>query len=53
MKPGDAVPELRVMPDRHLPHRFAGAGEDFNPIHIDPEAARQAGSPATCCTAST
>ncbi|MBA2428597.1 MAG: hypothetical protein H0V55_02605 [Thermoleophilaceae bacterium] len=45
MKPGDAVPELRVMPDRHLPHRFAGAGEDFNPIHIDPEAARQAGLP--------
>jgi acyl dehydratase len=40
MKPGESIPELRVMPDRYLPHRYAGASGDFNPIHIDPEFAR-------------
>lgn len=45
MHTGDAVPDLRVTPDRYLPHRYAGASLDFNPIHIDPEAARAAGLP--------
>jgi 3-hydroxybutyryl-CoA dehydratase len=45
MKTGDAVPELRVTPDKYLPHRYAGASGDFNPIHIDPEFARQVGLP--------
>ena len=45
LKSGDAVPELRVTPDKYLPHRYAGASGDFNPIHIDPEFARQVGLP--------
>ena len=45
LKPGDSVPELRVTPDKYLPHRYAGASGDFNPIHIDPEFARQVGLP--------
>jgi len=42
---GDAIPELSVTPDKYLPHRYAGASGDFNPIHIDPEFARQVGLP--------
>lgn len=42
---GDAIPELRVTPDKYLPHRYAGASGDFNPIHIDDELARQVGLP--------
>jgi acyl dehydratase len=45
MNQGDQVPELRVTPDRYLPHRYAGASGDFNPIHIDPEFARNVGLP--------
>lgn len=45
LKPGDAIPELRVTPDRYAPHRYAGASGDFNPIHIDPEFARAVGLP--------
>ncbi|MFN8159660.1 MAG: MaoC/PaaZ C-terminal domain-containing protein [Solirubrobacterales bacterium] len=45
MKPGDEIPELRVTPDKYLPHRYAGASGDFNPIHIDPEFARAVGLP--------
>ena len=26
-----------MTPDKYLPHRYAGASGDFNPIHIDPE----------------
>ena len=37
--------ELRVTPDKYLPHRYAGASGDFNPIHIDPEFARSVGLP--------
>jgi len=45
LKPGDSIPELKVTPDKYLPHRYAGASGDFNPIHIDPEFARQVGLP--------
>jgi acyl dehydratase len=42
---GDSIPEFRVTPDKYLPHRYAGASGDFNPIHIDPEFARAVGLP--------
>jgi acyl dehydratase len=45
VKSGDGLPELRVTPDKYLPHRYAGASGDFNPIHIDPEFARAVGLP--------
>jgi acyl dehydratase len=42
---GDAVTELSVTPDKYLPHRYAGASGDFNPIHIDDEFAKMVGLP--------
>ena len=45
MNEGDSIPELRVTPDKYLPHRYAGASGDFNPIHIDPEFAQNVGLP--------
>ena len=45
LKPGDAIPEYKVTPDKYLPHRYAGASGDFNPIHIDSEFARAVGLP--------
>jgi len=45
LNPGDQIPELRVTPDKYLPHRYAGASGDFNPIHIDDEFAKAVGLP--------
>ncbi len=44
---GDPIPELKVTPDKYLPHRYAGASGDFNPIHIDAEFAKAVGLPGT------
>jgi acyl dehydratase len=46
LKPGDAIPELKVTPDKYLPHRYAGASGDFNPIHIDADFAKAVGLPS-------
>jgi acyl dehydratase len=45
VRPSEPVAELRVTPDRYLPHRYAGASGDFNPIHLDAEFARSVGLP--------
>ena len=47
MEQGDALPDLKVTPDRYLTYRYAGASGDFNPIHIDDEFARSVGLPGT------
>jgi acyl dehydratase len=44
---GDKINEVRVTPDKYLPHRYAGASGDFNPIHIDKEFATMVGLPST------
>ena len=46
MNVGDQIPELKVTPDKYLPHRYAGASGDFNPIHIDAEFAKMVGLPS-------
>jgi acyl dehydratase len=45
LKQGDQVPELKVTPDAGLTQRYADASGDPNPIHTDPEFAKQAGLP--------
>jgi acyl dehydratase len=37
--------EMKVMPDRYVTYRYAGASGDFNPIHLDDELARSVGLP--------
>jgi acyl dehydratase len=46
LKPGDAIQELRVMPDKYLTNRYAGASGDYNPIHIDADFAKSVGLPS-------
>jgi acyl dehydratase len=46
MNEGDQIEELRVTPDKFVPHRYAGASGDFNPIHIDKEFAQMVGLPS-------
>ena len=46
MNEGDQMEELRVTPDKYVPHRYAGASGDFNPIHIDKEFATAVGLPS-------
>jgi acyl dehydratase len=43
---GDKIEELRVTPDKFVPHRYAGATGDFNPIHIDADFAKAVGLPS-------
>jgi acyl dehydratase len=45
LKVGDSLPELRVTPDADLTKRYAAASGDPNPIHTDPEFAKQVGLP--------
>ena len=42
---GDELPELRVTPDADLTKRYAAASGDPNPIHTDPEFAKNVGLP--------
>jgi acyl dehydratase len=46
MNEGDKIEELRVTPDKYVPHRYAGASGDFNPIHIDRDFAQAVGLPS-------
>lgn len=45
LTPDSQIPEVKTTPDKYLPHRYAGASGDFNPIHIDVEFAKSVGLP--------
>jgi acyl dehydratase len=45
LEPGQALPDLKVTPDKYLTVRYAGASGDFNPIHIEEEFAQSVGLP--------
>ncbi|MDQ2623172.1 MAG: hypothetical protein M3Y45_09065 [Actinomycetota bacterium] len=42
---GRPIAGLQVTPDKYVPHRYAGASGDFNPIHIDADFAQAVGLP--------
>jgi len=42
---GESIEELKATPDKYVPHRYAGASGDFNPIHIDADFAKAVGLP--------
>jgi acyl dehydratase len=42
---GESIEELKTTPDKYVPHRYAGASGDFNPIHIDADFAKAVGLP--------
>lgn len=45
---GAEIPELQVGPVTHMDLvRYSGASGDFNPIHTDPDYAKEAGLPGT------
>src|SRR6476661_2616207 len=44
-KQGESLPELKVTPDAGLTKRYAEASGDPNPIHTDPEFAKNVGLP--------
>ena len=44
---GDPIDGLKVTPDKYVPHRYAGATGDFNPIHIDADFAKMVGLPGS------
>lgn len=45
---GDEIPSLEVGPIKHMDLvRYAGASGDFNPIHTDPEFAKEVGLDGT------
>jgi acyl dehydratase len=46
LEEGSNIDELRVTPDKYVPHRYAGASGDYNPIHIDREFAQAVGLPS-------
>jgi acyl dehydratase len=41
----EAIPPLRITPDRYAPVRYAGASGDFTPFHLDADLARAIGLP--------
>jgi len=45
LKTGESIPELKVTPDAGLTKRYAEASGDPNPIHTDPEFAKNVGLP--------
>ncbi len=45
LEPGSQIPEVRILPDKYVTVRYAGASGDFNPIHIDEEFAKSVGLP--------
>ncbi|MGH2922489.1 MAG: MaoC/PaaZ C-terminal domain-containing protein [Solirubrobacterales bacterium] len=45
LKQGEQIPGLKVTPDAGLTKRYAEASGDPNPIHTDPDFARNAGLP--------
>jgi 3-hydroxybutyryl-CoA dehydratase len=45
LEPGSQIPEVKVVPDKYVTVRYAGASGDFNPIHIDEEFAKSVGLP--------